>query len=126
MTGFLETALDSNKAKIIKKLNAPATQSGHVRLFPNPSKDNSHQFRIDAGQKVNGKQNHSSSRSIPSPASSGLKEWVSKQGSKGTHADLAKAVFDSNAKDQEVELNRVKLSMLKQGKDNLASGKAAK
>lgn len=122
VTGFM-TAFSSNKPKIIKKLTSTGAQSGHVRLYP--SKNHVSDFRVDAGKKVNGKQ--ALHLQVNSEATSqGVKEWVKKQGSKGTHADLAVAFFDSNSKDHDAELNRVAKSIEKQAKDNLKSGKAAR
>ncbi|KUI68870.1 hypothetical protein VM1G_04616 [Cytospora mali] len=117
VTTFLSTAFGTNKPKVLQKLTSTATQSGHARVFPSQSKDAAFDLRIDAGKKVDGKQ----------PAKSqGLNSWVRKQGSKGTHADLAVAVFDTNAQDRDAEVKRVQDSLAKQAKDNLASGKAAK
>lgn len=124
LSGFL-TALKSPKAKTkaIKQLNSPGTQSGHFRLYP--SKNHTSDLRIDAGKKVNGKQ--ALHLQVNSEAKSeGLQDWVKKQGSKGTHADLAVAFFDSNSKDHVAELERVADSLKEQAKDSLKSGKAAK
>lgn len=125
VSSFLKTAFGTNKSKVVDKLTSTATQSGHARVFPSQSKDASFDLRIDAGKKVDGKQPVHLQVNAQAK-SQGLKSWVSKQGSKGTHADLAVAVFDTKAKNQEEEVKRVQESLERQAKDNLASGKSAK
>ncbi|KAK7711513.1 hypothetical protein SLS64_005537 [Diaporthe eres] len=125
VTSFLSTAFGANKSKVVKKLTSTATQSGHARVFPSQSKDAAFDLRIDAGNKSGGKQPVHLQVNAQAK-SQGLKTWVSKQGSKGTHADLAVAVFDTTAKDQDAEVKRVQDSLAKQALANLKSGSAAK
>lgn len=125
LTSFMSNAFETNKSKVLKNLSSTAAQIGHTRVFPSQTKDAAFDLRIDAGKKVDGKQPvHLQVNSLA--RSQGLKKWVSKQGSKGTHADLAVEVYDTKVKDQDAEMKRVQASLLSQAKGNLASGKAAK
>ncbi|KAG8165966.1 hypothetical protein KVR01_004518 [Diaporthe batatas] len=126
ITGFLDVAFGPNKAKVLKNAKSTAVQSGHARIFPTQSKDKAFDLRLDGGPLSNDGKKPFHFQVNAQAKSQGLITWVGKQGSKGTHADLAVEVFDTKAKDQDAEAKRVHTSLEKQALANLKAGKAAK
>lgn len=83
----------------------------------NKKDDKSAQLRIDAGEKIDGKQNLilQVNSQATSPA---LQKWMNSNG-RGSHGKLATATFDTEAADQDAEGERVAQELEKQAKERL-------
>jgi hypothetical protein len=94
----------------------PSVSDGN-RILPSKSKDAEFQCRIDAGRYDPSTQKLNVVLQINSQAKSpALKDWARK---KSTHDKLATEVFDTNAEDKNVELDRVLASLEAQAKSKL-------
>ena len=85
--------------------------------MPSPTKDAGFQLRIDAGHLDPKTQRLNVALQVFSQAKSpGLVDWVKKN---SAHANLATATFDTKARDQNAEMNRVMEELKEEAKKNV-------
>ena len=103
--------------RLVEKLSGKTVTPG-ARVVPvNKKDDKNAQLRIDAGEKIKGKQNLvlQVNSQATSPA---LKKWMNSNG-RGSHGKLATATFDTGAADQDAEAERVAQELEKQAREKL-------
>jgi hypothetical protein len=109
------------KAQALK--NAPAKFSASAvegnRIIPSKTKDADFQLRIDAGRYDASTKHLNVVLQVNSQAKSpALKKWIKEN---STHGKLATASFDTAAKDQNAEFDRVLQELKDNAKENLGS-----
>jgi hypothetical protein len=83
------------------------------RIFPPKSKDRLLEVRYDAGH-FDGPFRTVYLQVNSQAKSTALKKWLAKQGSKGTHANLATGQIDTQAVDKDAEAQRLLEDLNKQ------------
>lgn len=75
-------------------------------------------LRLDAGELIDGRYRNIVLQVNSQAKNTGLREWVKKQ-AQGTHSKLAKASFDTQAKDQDAETERVLSELQEEARKNM-------
>jgi len=102
---------------LAKKLKHITMAGSRIAPSQTNKNDSDFQLRIDAGEMIGTKLNVY--LQVNAQATGTLfKEWLRK---KGTHANLATAVFDTAAQDEEEEKNRVLEELEAKGAEVLAN-----